>query len=146
MRRTRFDDWACPIARTADLVGDWWTPLVMRQAFLGCRRFAEFHETLGVSRAVLSQRLTRLVDEGLLERRQYQDRPARHDYHLTEKGRAFSDVLAAMWRWGEDWMPAAPDADPVLVDRRTGDRVRPSVVDETTGEAIEVRYLALNRR
>ena len=146
MRRTRFDDWACPIARTTDLVGDWWTPLVMRQAFLGCRRFDEFQQTLGVSRAVLSQRLTRLVDEGLLERRPYQDRPARHDYRLTEKGVAFWDVLAAMWRWGEDWTPAVSDADPVLIDRRTGERVRPSVVDEATGEAIDVRHLTLNRR
>lgn len=141
MRRTRFDDWPCPIARTTDLVGDWWTPLVMRQAFLGCRRFDQFQESLGVSRAVLTTRLDRLVEEGMLERCPYQERPVRHEYRLTDKGRAFWDVLAAMWRWGQDWLP--DEADPVLVDRKTGERVRPRVVDEATGEPLDLRRLTL---
>lgn len=141
MRRTRFDDWPCPIARTTDLIGDWWTPLVMRQAFLGNRRFEQFQEALGVSRAVLTERLGRLVDEGLLEKRLYEERPPRHEYRLTDKGRDFWPVLAAMWRWGQDWMP--DDADPSLADRQTGEPVRPLVVDEHTGEALDVRRLTL---
>jgi DNA-binding HxlR family transcriptional regulator len=141
MRRTRFDDWPCPIARTTDLIGDWWTPLVRRQAFLGCRRFDQFQHELGVSRAVLTERLNRLVDEGLLVREPYEQRPVRYDYRLTDKGRAFYPVLAAMWRWGQDWMP--DDADPVLVDRETDEVVRPLVVDEHTGEPIDVRRLRL---
>ena len=99
MRRTRFDDSACPIARTTDLIGDWWTPMVMREAFLGRRRFEEFQGALSLSRGVLAQRLARLVDEGLLEKRPYQERPVRFEYVLTEKGRDFYPVLAAMWRW-----------------------------------------------
>ncbi|MGI9603316.1 MAG: winged helix-turn-helix transcriptional regulator [Acidimicrobiales bacterium] len=141
MRRTRFDEWPCPIARTTDLIGDWWTPLVMREAFLGCRRFDQFQESLGVSRAVLTERLNRLVDEGMLTREQYDDRPPRFEYRLTDKGRAFWGVLAAMWRWGQDWLP--DDADPELVDRDTGDAVVPVVVDQRTGEPLDVRRLRL---
>lgn len=142
MRRTRFDDWPCPIARTTDLIGDWWTPLVMRQAFMGSRRFEEFQEALGISRSVLTTRLDRLVDEGLLTKRPYEERPPRHEYRLTDKGRAFWDVLAAMWRFGQDWIP--DESDPHLADRVTGEPVRPLVVDENTGDALDVRRLTLH--
>jgi DNA-binding HxlR family transcriptional regulator len=144
MRRTRFDQWPCPIARTTDLVGDWWTPLVMREAFLGARRFAQFQSNLDVPRAVLAARLRRLTDEGLLQRVEYQAHPPRHEYRLTEKGRAFYDVLAAMWRWGTDWCWDEAEAPPpVLVDRESGDVVEPVVVDRNTGERIDVRRLRI---
>ena len=77
VRRTRFDDASCPIARTTDLMGDWWTPLVMREAFFGRRRFDEFQSALDVPRAVLTARLNRLCDEGMLQRVAYQDHPPR---------------------------------------------------------------------
>lgn len=142
VRRTRFDDAPCPIARTTDLIGDWWTPLIMREAFAGRRRFDEFQQSLGVPRAVLTQRLARLVDEGLLVKVAYEQRPVRSEYRLTDKGRAFWDVLAAMWRWGEDWLWLDDEAAPIeLADRDTGARVRPLVVDETTGEPLDVRRL-----
>lgn len=140
MRRTRFDRAPCPIARTTDLIGDWWTPIVLREAFLGARRFEQFQERLGVSRATLTQRLDRLVREELLERRAYQERPLRHEYRLTPKGRAFFDVLAAMWRWGEDWLFRDGAAPVTLTDRESGAEVRPRVVDEATGRPLaEVR-------
>src|SRR3984885_2771714 len=139
MRRTRFDQWPCPIARTTDLVGDWWTPLVMREAFAGRRRFEDFQRSLKVPRAVLARRLDRLVDEGLLKKVAYEERPPRFEYRLTDKGRAFWDVLAAMWRWGSDWL-WGEDAPPViLVDNETGREVRPLVVDENTGVRLSGR-------
>jgi len=141
MRRTRFDQWPCPIARTTDLIGDWWTPLVMRQTFLGCRRFDEFQESLGVSRAVLTDRLNRLVAEGMLEKQPYEHHPLRYEYRLTDKGRALWSVLAAMWRWGQDWMP--DEADAVLLDRESGEPVVPLVIDQRTGEPLDVRRLRL---
>jgi DNA-binding HxlR family transcriptional regulator len=147
VRRTRFDAAPCPIARTTDLVGDWWTPVLLRNALFGQRRFAEFQRALGVPRAILARRLARLVDEGLLVRERYQDHPPRFEYRLTDKGRAFFDVLAAMWRWGEDWL--WPDgAPPVeLVQRDTGRPVRPVVVDEATGARLDPRALrAVARR
>jgi DNA-binding HxlR family transcriptional regulator len=150
MRRTRFDDAPCPIARTADLIGDWWTPMVLREAFLGRRRFDEFQQALDVSRGVLAQRLTRLVDEGLLEKRLYEERPPRHEYVLTDKGRAFYPVLAAMWRWGSDWLwqGEGKDGEPPLelYDRKSGRPVRPLVVDENTGDPIDVRKLRVDAR
>lgn len=146
MRRTRFDDWDCPIARVTDLMGDWWTPLVLRECFYGHRRFEEFVEALGIPRPVLTQRLARLVDDGLLVKQQYEERPPRHEYRLTDKGRAFWDVLAAMWRWGMDWTWGDDDLPLQLVDRETGDEVVPAVVDAATGAPMDVRRLRLRLR
>jgi len=103
-----------------DLLGDWWTPLVLREAFYGIRRFDEFQQELGIARNTLTDRLTRLVDEGLLERRPYQTQPLRHDYVLTEKGRDFFPVLAAMTRWGDKWL-AGEAGPPVTLHHDTCD-------------------------
>jgi DNA-binding HxlR family transcriptional regulator len=147
MRRTRFEDADCPIARTTDLMGDWWTPMVMREAFLGRRRFDEFQKALSVSRGILAKRLLRLVDEGLLEKRAYESRPPRFEYILTEKGRAFYSVLAAMWRFGEDWLWEEGSEPPLqLFDRETGEPVVPRVVNERTGVPIDVRQTRLGER
>jgi len=124
-------------------MGDWWTPLILRECFFGRRRFEEFREALGLSRAVLAQRLERLVEEGLLERQPYQDRPPRDEYRLTDKGTAFFDVLAAMWRFGSDWMWERGGPAVQLVDPETGARVVPAVIDEATGEAIDPARLSL---
>ena len=104
MRRTSFRNWPCSIARTVDLLGDWWTPLVLREAFFGVRRFEAMQRALGIGRNVLAERLRRLVDEGLLEKRRYQTQPERFEYLLTEKGRDFFGVLAAIMRWGDRWL------------------------------------------
>jgi DNA-binding HxlR family transcriptional regulator len=147
VRRTRFDEWPCPIARTTDLIGDWWTPLVMREAFSGRKRFDEIQDALGIPRAVLAARLERLCDEGMLRKVRYEEHPPRYEYKLTPKGLAFYDVLAAMWRWGSDWLWDDDDPMPVkLVDRETAHEVRPVVIDENTGERIDVRRLRLRRR
>jgi DNA-binding HxlR family transcriptional regulator len=147
MRRTRFEDADCPIARTTDLMGDWWTPMVMREAFLGRRRFDEFQKALSVSRGILAKRLLRLVDEGLLEKRAYESRPPRFEYILTEKGRAFYSVLAAMWRFGEDWLWEEGSESPLqLFDRETGEPIVPRVVNERTGVPIDVRQTRLGER
>jgi DNA-binding HxlR family transcriptional regulator len=128
-------------------MGDWWTPIVMREAFLGRRRFDEFQKSLSLSRGVLAQRLSRLVEEGLLEKHLYRERPPRHEYVLTEKGRAFYPVLAAMWRYGEDWLWEDGSEPPIeLYDRKTGEVVRPIVIDENTGDPIDVRRLRVGGR
>ena len=147
MRRTRFDDWPCPIARATDLVGDWWTPIILRNACAGQRRFDQFQQSLGVPRAILSRRLNRLVDEGLLCKERYAERPPRYEYLLTDKGRAFWGVLAALWRFGEDWMWEPGKSPPVeLVDRETGRAIRPVVVDENTGQRLDLRRVRMAAR
>jgi DNA-binding HxlR family transcriptional regulator len=110
-----------------DLLGDWWTPLVLRDAYFGIRRFDDFQRDLGIGRNVLTQRLNRLVDEGLFERVQYQEHPPRYEYVLTDKGRDFMPVLMAMSAWGDRWL-SGPEGPPVtfrhkVCDHRTEARV-----------------------
>ncbi|MGF1598893.1 MAG: winged helix-turn-helix transcriptional regulator [Acidimicrobiales bacterium] len=137
MRRTRFDENQCPIARTADLLGDWWTPLVLRELLLGKRRFNDIQEALDINRSVLTQRLARLVDEGVIERRRYQDHPPRDEYDVTDKGRALWDVLSVMWRYGEQWL--FDDRVPIeMYDKRTGERIEPAVIDRNSGQPLDV--------
>ncbi|MFZ0157472.1 MAG: helix-turn-helix domain-containing protein [Kineosporiaceae bacterium] len=120
MKRTPFSTWPCSIARTVDLLGDWWTPLVLREAFYGTTRFDEFERILGIGRNVLTQRLTKLVDTGILDRIPYQQRPTRYDYVLTDKGHDFFPVLAAVNRWGDRWL-APDDGPPVVLHHDTCD-------------------------
>lgn len=128
MRRTSFAKWPCSIARTMDLLGDAWTPLVLREAFYGIRRFDEFQQGLGIARNTLTDRLRRLVDEGLLEKRAYQSEPVRYDYLLTEKGRDFFGVLAAISRWGDRWLAVQDGVPVVLHHDRCGHDAGPEVV------------------
>ena len=139
--RARLDRAPCPIARSTALLGDAWTPLLLRNVAFGQRRFGELQRALHAPRASLARRLARLVGAGLLEKRRYHERPARYEYHLTDKGRAAFDVLAAMWRWGEDWLFPERAAPVSLVDRRSGRAVRPLVVDEETRAPLELSQL-----
>jgi len=103
MKRTSLGDHPCSIARTLDVAGEWWTPLILRDVAYGVRRFAEIQEDLGISANVLSDRLDGLLAEGILERRPYQQRPERHEYHLTEKGAELIPPLLALMQWGDRW-------------------------------------------
>ena len=95
----------CPVARAMSVIGDRWTVLILRDSLRGVSRFDEFHRRLGCSRAIVAQRLARLVDAGVLEMQPYQARPPRHDYRLTEQGQALSHVLMTMAHWAETWRP-----------------------------------------
>lgn len=100
MRHASLAAQPCPIARTLDLVGEWWTLLIVRDALLGARRFEEFKAT-GIAENVLSARLKRLVDAGILKRRRYQSHPDRYEYLLTEKGSALAPIVLALRAWGK---------------------------------------------
>lgn len=115
MQRTSFEQWDCPIARTLDIVGEWWTPLVVRDLAIGISRFDSLQSNLGVSRKVLTQRLAKLREHGIVERRPYQHNPVRYDYRLTEKGDELAIVLLAMQSWGVRWLVG--DEGPPLVMR-----------------------------
>ena len=108
-----YDNQACSIARTLEVIGDRWTLLVIRDAFNGVRRFEDFQHDLGVARNVLSDRLNRLVDAGILRREAYQERPVRHEYRLTEMGLGLWPILITTLKWGDAHL--APDGPPVLV-------------------------------
>jgi DNA-binding HxlR family transcriptional regulator len=110
--RVDLSAFACSVARTLDVVGDKWTLLVLRDAFYGVRRFEDFARDLGIARNVLTDRLGRLVDAGVLERRQYETHPPRSEYRLTAKGRDLLPVILAMMHWGDTWQ-AEDDGGPV---------------------------------
>jgi DNA-binding HxlR family transcriptional regulator len=114
MQLTNLSEWNCSIAKTLDVVGEWWTLLILRDAFSGLRRFDDFHESLGMARSVLAARLRKLTDHGILTRTQYSEHPPRYEYRLTEKGKALFPVIAALLRWGDEWT-AGPDGPPVLL-------------------------------
>lgn len=134
MRRTSFEGWPCSIARTADLLGDGWTLLVLREVFYGESRFDGFVASLGIARNTLDERLRRLVEAGVLERRPYQDQPVRVDYVPTERGRDLFGVLAALNAWGDRWL-AGEEGTPVAVRHgRCGSEAGARVVCAGCGE------------
>ncbi len=114
MLRRTYDEQHCSIASSLELLGERWTLLVIRDAFLGVRRFDEFQRRLGIARNVLTDRLNRLVDEGVLERRRYQERPERFEYRLTDKGLELWPILNEIMRWGDRH---AIDGPPPMVVR-----------------------------
>jgi DNA-binding HxlR family transcriptional regulator len=137
MRRTSFAKWPCQIAQTVDLLGDWWTPLVLREAFYGIKRFDEFQSALGIARNTLTERLNRLVTEGLLAKVPYHTEPLRHEYVLTAKGKDFFPVLAAIAAWGDQWL-YAENAEPITMHHSRCDHdVRAEVVCSHCGERLE---------
>jgi DNA-binding HxlR family transcriptional regulator len=100
LQRTQFGDMACSIARTLHIAGEPWSPLIIRNAMVGITRFDDHQRALGISRKVLAERLDWLVENDVLERHAYSERPLRHDYVLTQKGREPSDLLHALTAWG----------------------------------------------
>lgn len=113
MQRTNFAEMNCSIARTLDVFGEPWTPLILRDVLVGMTRFEQIRTDLGISSKVLTQRLAWLVENGVLERRQYSERPSRYEYALLQKGVELCDVLLVMRRWGDRWL-VGEDGPPVL--------------------------------
>ena len=140
MKRTSFADMNCSIAQTLEVVGEWWTPLILRDLFLGVSRFDEFQARLGISRNVLTERLAKLEEQGVVERVPYQDHPPRYDYRLTEKGADLWRLMTMMREWGDRW--AAPDGPPVVTLHRDCGEVSEAVlVCSACNEPLEPRRL-----
>src|SRR5262249_8520304 len=125
MKRKCLDTAKCPIARTLDVIGDWWSLLLVRDAFFGKRRFSEFHKSLGLAKNILCTRLRKLVSHGVLEAVPASDGSAYQEYALTEKGRGLYIVLVALRQWGERCLFEKGALDVLLVDRETGRPVKP---------------------
>ena len=139
MRKTSFADMNCSIAQTLEIIGEWWTLLILRDSFLGVRRFDEFVERLGIARNVLTTRLDTLVSAGILERRAYDDGRRRFDYVLTEKGRSLWPVLTTIREWGDEWVLGAGN-EPVLLEHRAcGQLTHTRLVCECCGEPLDAR-------
>ena len=116
----------CSVAQCLEVVGEWWSLLIVRDVFLGVTRFDQFQERLGISRNILQQRLNRLVEAEVLQRVPYSEHPPRYDYRLTGKGRDLWPVLTAMRQWGDRY--AAPDGPPIQVVHKACGKVSHAVM------------------
>ena len=135
MQRKSFGTMQCPIARSLERVGEWWSILILRDAFRGLSRFDQFQASLGIAPNMLTRRLNTLVESGLLEKRAYSDHPPRHEYILTERGRDFRPVLWALLAWGnKHFAPDGPSV--VVVDSQTGEVADPVLVDRKSGRPL----------
>ncbi len=131
MRRKSFGDMQCPIARSLERVGEWWSMLILRDALAGMTRFEQFRESLDIAPSMLTRRLDALVAAKLLERRRYSAHPPRYEYHLTERGRDFRSVLVALLAWGNRHF-APEGASVLIVDAATGAPADPILVDRAS--------------
>jgi DNA-binding HxlR family transcriptional regulator len=134
--RIRLEDRECPLSSALGLVGEWWTLLILHDAFDGYTRFDQFQQNLGISSSLLTSRLKTLVAEGILERKQYQSNPPRHEYVLTDLGRSLRPVIVVLAAWRNAQLDPA-DRSMVLVDAETGVEADPVVVDRATGRRVD---------
>ncbi|MEU1597918.1 helix-turn-helix domain-containing protein [Streptomyces sp. NPDC005708] len=134
--RIRLEDRECPLSQTVQHVGEWWTLLILHDAFDGFTRFDQFQENLRISSSMLTSRLKALVADGLLERRPYQTNPTRYEYVLTEYGRTLRPVIVALAAWGNSRLDPSKRSM-ILVDRESGEEVDPVVVDRATGRRVD---------
>ena len=127
MKKVRFSEMRCSLARSLDMIGDWWTPLIVRDVFLGVRRFDDLVEDLGISRNLLTRRLKDLVAKGILLRASYRTRPVRYEYHLTEAGSDLVPAILALTAWGDRWVQP-PEGKPIRFIHRGCGNVFDAVV------------------
>ena len=142
MKRSSYMDMPCPLAQALERVGEWWNLMILREAFLGVRRFGDFERKLGIAKNVLSSRLKGLVETGILERRPSKTDAREVEYRLTEQGKDLLPVLVALSQWGERWIY---DGQPPrrFVNRHTGAPVTRLQVRDTHGEPLGVRDIAM---
>ncbi len=148
MRWDNIDQQVCSVARALSVVGERWTLLILRDAFLGTRRFDEFQKQLGITRHRLSERLGKLVEQGVLTRVPYQEKPLRHEYRLTRKGLGLYPVLLTLSRWGDEWMAGEEGVpleyvhscgevtQPVMCCSACNEPLRPQTVTPREGPAL----------
>ena len=132
----------CPIARSLSVLGDAWSMLILRDAHAGFTRFDQFRKSLGIAPTMLTKRLSVLVDEGLLEKRQYSVHPTREEYILTQAGQDFLPVLFVIGAWGRKHKPYEhPEKMPIFLDAEQGTEIKPIVIDQVTGAEIGTRAI-----
>lgn len=136
VKRTSLEGAACPVARALDAIGDWWSLLIVRDAFDGVRRFGEFQKSLGVAKNILSDRLRTLVAHDILAAAPASDGSAYQEYVLTEKGQALFPVIVGLRQWGEDHYYGTDEPHSTLIDRKRGQPVRRLEIRAQDGRAL----------
>ena len=143
MGRIRFDGMNCGIAQALEVLGDWWTLLIVRDAFLGLRRFADFQSDLGIAKNVLSQRLQHLVAHEILERVDVGEHGTRYEYRLTDKGEALLPVLTTLREWSDDWIFGRGNEPVIAKERSSGRRVPRLRLRNAGGKPLSRRELRI---
>ncbi len=138
VKRTSFEKAECPIARSLDVLGDWWSLLIIRDAFLGIRRFGEFQKNIGLAKNILTVRLRALVDQGILTTAPASDGSAYQEYVLTPKGRGVFPILVALRQWSEEFSGESQGFPTLLVDRGKGRPVRKLELRAEDGRLLQV--------
>jgi DNA-binding HxlR family transcriptional regulator len=129
----------CAIARSLEILGEWWTLLIIREAFMGVRRFDDMQSHLGIARNVLTNRLATLVEHGILTRELYQQKPPRYEYRLTEKGLDLYPILLSLMKWGERWVGGKSAT--VLIHKSCGQRVSPEFRCQHCNETLSAKSI-----
>ena len=143
MERVCFETKNCSVAKTMDVIGDWWSVLIVLEAMQGSRRFDEFHRNLDISKGILSKRLKALQKHGVLVRVESDDSPRRVEYHLTQKGASLRTVLAALMQWGDEFMPNEAGAPMVLYSAKNGKKVAKLDFFDSKGSKVDPADLRL---
>jgi DNA-binding HxlR family transcriptional regulator len=141
MKLTEVDRLTCPVARTLAVIGDTWTLLIVKECFLGTRRFEDFADQLQASSRIVADRLAKLTAAGILERTPYGDHAKRYEYKLTDKGIALYPVIVSIVQWGDRWASDDGDRPLRLVDRETGRPVEPVLTGAGGREALDPRRI-----
>jgi DNA-binding HxlR family transcriptional regulator len=145
MKRTSLEHSECAVARSLDVIGDWWSLLILREAFAGHRRFSEIQKNLGVAKNILSARLKKLVVQGILKQVPATDGSSFHEYELTDKGRGLSMVLMALRQWGEAFFCDLDKPCYVFVDKAKGKRIKPLEFRSTDGRKLKAEDVRMVR-
>jgi DNA-binding HxlR family transcriptional regulator len=143
MQRTPFSDMACSLARTLDVAGEYWTPLIIRDIWQGRHRFDQIQANLEVSRKLLTDRLGTLVRAGAIERRQYEKHPPRYEYHLTQKGTELMEALLVLISWGDRWTVKKAGPPMLIRHKRCGEAVQARVTCSECGEELRADEVRL---
>lgn len=143
VKRTNMDSATCPVARSLDAIGDWWSLLIVREAFVNVRRFGDFQKRLGLAKNILSTRLRELVAAGILETRPASDGSAYNEYVLTEKGRSLVTVMIALRQWGEEHLYQPGEPTTILLDKATKKPLRKLEILSADGTRLGLSDLTL---
>ena len=146
VKRTSFEDDDCPIARSLDAIGDWWSMLIIREALFGTRRFGEFRKALGLAKNILTVRLRGLVDQGILKLAPASDGSAYREYLLTPKGRGVFPILVALRQWSEEFDDHPEQIATILIDKERGRQVRKLELYSQDGRLLTAADTALKPR
>jgi len=141
MKRTSFASFNCSLAQTLEVIGDWWTLMIVRDAFFGATRFEAFQQDLGIARNILTQRLRHLVEQGVFERRPVAEGRRQYEYVLTEKGRDLFPLLLAAVQWGDKWAPDRRGKRIVFVEAASGEPVEPIAPRSRKGKPLKVEEI-----